>query len=1182
MDPSLVRALNIVYGRDVNATQEDRATAHNLVEQFSRTSSTSTLLRFVLTFSTTEESGLEHDILSHFVLHILERELIRTRWTNLVDDDRSQIKDATISLVHSVGQGTSTVLMYKLSAVLASLALQVWPQAWPNLLDELFRFVNLGSIQSKFVCLFIRTLSEEVFEFNDHLAQARRQDLSKCLHVALPSILDYLMQCAQLEKAGTMEALLPAVEAMSAVLSWGPTTILFKKAAPHWLLSFLQHPPLRDRVIQALDILVSRKDSDSKGSEDGFYQLMGDLARMYANNTLIGEQYAFGKQFVSTLVTLGINHFVVSVPKEPNEFEMEQGRLILRVFLALALHDSIICASLALQFWNHLFRGLDEFLTPKLISSIGIPEFTRMFLECIPLRIIRVGNPELSNHPSCEYSREDFESSAEFRAHLYDMRSLATSVIRVASNLMPQAIFFLMQELWLALQLVMLPNSTSSVPTASPIGLPRASLTNFRWDVPSSTSPDWKPIEFNTEHSLFLLIESLCLTIETLMLAREWSAEDEESVCSLAHRLLQQVSYPVNLMFPALAETRMSCIRCCLPLLNRQQELFSATLREILELFLFKSSLDMAEGRISLNLTDEVAEVRSRAASTFNFLISKAASERVTPLVVPLTVSILEVLSREELVGEQRRMPAIRSKDRFNLLEALANASNHITSLDDQASFLEELLAPAVRHLTDPNRQASLLQTPAQFASFLGLSNSCIAVPEYVERRTSLFEEFSLFEVISRCVSSSRRPGKPRESPFQRSLFPLVLRSFFALITCLDGLYEESFRLQLRLENLEEVLSPTPRELAHMLNLESDGLEPLEALERCGVDYPRKDIGTLDAQRILRGLRIVTYDMIGNAIRSGLHADPVFCETTLKVLGNEMKSLSLLQLNDATHRVLKPLFDCAASEGCETALLQNRTNICFIINSLNTRLIEAFASFRTRENEIAEIAHEQSTRFLARSCCDLLLALSPILPATTDQPSPPILSTTGEALYGADDVAEALLSLALTCMINTDSKASKSAAGTLLRMIPHLSDDGDRFKPFILTSLLRACFEAASKPELMETDDISLSIILYLAEKYPNDIIGAISRFLGGVADQRPITSLFIRQAASPKPKKQHRLEVKRLFSETMGLFCGHRSQVLPNIVGPRSKIVVNTPNRPKNSATEGDEAALDTFFGIH
>ncbi|TPX64131.1 hypothetical protein SpCBS45565_g06113 [Spizellomyces sp. 'palustris'] len=170
----IAQAVNTIY--DPSATNTQRQLAQNFCETL-KDNPQSPLWGHYLA----HKQNSQPDILRHFGLSLIEN-AVRFKWNDgsYSDQDRAELRDAVVDLVTN---GTHeifverTYIKEKVSRLFVEVAKRMWPIQWPHM-DILLRELYAQNPTTRELCLLIyRSLAEDVFLYEDVVAELRKQEL---------------------------------------------------------------------------------------------------------------------------------------------------------------------------------------------------------------------------------------------------------------------------------------------------------------------------------------------------------------------------------------------------------------------------------------------------------------------------------------------------------------------------------------------------------------------------------------------------------------------------------------------------------------------------------------------------------------------------------------------------------------------------------------------------------------------------------------------------------------------------------------------------------------------------------------------------------------------------------------------------------------------------------------------
>jgi len=86
--------------------------------------------------------------------------------------------------------------------------------------------------------------------------------------------------------------------------------------------------------------------------------------------------------------------------------------IYLDILLRITCHDSLTLSMFMLEFWPQLLR-VARADHPSLRELLTAERRETLFLHCLS-RLVKVGSPSSTDHPSSKFSRMDFDSEEDW------------------------------------------------------------------------------------------------------------------------------------------------------------------------------------------------------------------------------------------------------------------------------------------------------------------------------------------------------------------------------------------------------------------------------------------------------------------------------------------------------------------------------------------------------------------------------------------------------------------------------------------------------------------------------------------------------------------------------------------------------------------------------------------------
>ena len=141
------------------------------------------------------------------------------------------------------------------------------------------------------------------------------------------------------------------------------------------------------------------------------------------------QPYILLKRLVQILVELGGQVCAIWSSKETNggACKPENFNIYLNALLAFTNHNSLMVNAWANELWAKFCRH------PEIFKDDIFKTFIPKWIECALKKSVKGGYPSKDDHPSCPYSRMDFETDEEFSSFFGRYRIIMAEVIKLIS-----------------------------------------------------------------------------------------------------------------------------------------------------------------------------------------------------------------------------------------------------------------------------------------------------------------------------------------------------------------------------------------------------------------------------------------------------------------------------------------------------------------------------------------------------------------------------------------------------------------------------------------------------------------------------------------------------------------------------------------------------------------------------
>ncbi|KAF7661800.1 hypothetical protein LDENG_00254150, partial [Lucifuga dentata] len=702
MCEQLVKAVNIMMDAETN--QIFRLEALKFCEEFKETSS------FCVPCGLQLAEKTQTAVVRHFGLQILEH-VIKFRWNDMSQQEKGYLKDCAMQLLSN---GTRSILEEEshikdaLSRIIVEMIKREWPQHWPQMLKEMETLTSQGEAQTELVMLTLLRLAEDVITFHT-LPTQRRRDIQQTLTQNMDNIFSFMLAILHLnvedyhklkvvhgqevQARAHCRVAVATLNTLAGYIDW--VTLAHITNANCRLLEMLclllSEPELQLEAAECLLIAISRKGKleDRKP----FMVLFDDLAIHYilsaaqsadgvaicqkSSETRVVEavrvaerHYVFLKRLCQVLCALGSqlcalvgSDVEVEVPGNLSKY--------LEAFLAFTTHSSQFLKSSTQIIWGALFRH--EILSKDPV----VREMAIKFLRATMINLVKTGFPSRNDHPSCEYSRVDFDSDEDFIAFFNGFRAQQGEAVRSACRVVPLEAFHIAAE-WLRYQL------------SSPIdaGNTTSKTAEGLCSILSPSVVQWDAMTVFTE----------CVTGQIFRNLGEEKLPIDQSM-----ELLQAV-LNYHTKDPLILSCVLTNISALFPFVLHRPHFLPQVLYKLFSAITFEVVQESKAPR-----TRAVKNVRRHACSAI-IKMCRDYPKFLLPCFDTFYGHVKKLLTNEA---------SLTQMEKCSLMEALVLISNEFKDFGKQKAFLDELMAPVFAQWSSEEMRL-VLWDPAMFLSFLG------------------------------------------------------------------------------------------------------------------------------------------------------------------------------------------------------------------------------------------------------------------------------------------------------------------------------------------------------------------------------------------------------------------------------------------------------------------------------
>ncbi|XP_056022649.1 exportin-5-like [Ostrea edulis] len=663
MDPqilSLARELSDSIETILNpsSTQNVRQNAHKICEEFKDSSPFCVPVGLVLA-----EKAYK-PVVRHFGLQLLEH-AIKFRWNNMKTEEKEYLKKNALQFMAT---GTLGILEEEfhlkdaVARITVELAKREWPQLWPSLQEDLYKLCQMGETQTELVLKVYLRLVEDAVLLQTIPHQRRREimlgltanmkDLFEMFiqflrnHTSLAT--EYVKSDPQKSKSHlrVSEAVLYT---MAGYLDWVNMNLIFTNNSVllQMLCLLLDNCSLQLLAAECLLTIVGRKGKVEERkpllvlfSDEAMKIILSTAAAAEKSSAHDEYYYLFLKKLSLVLTDLGKQVCalwgVVPDCGQPPNFAM-----YLEALMAFTQHPSQILSSYTQSVWQAFLKH--DFISKDAILLSFLPKL----FETSSKILLKVGFPSKNNSPSCDYSRQDFDSDEDFSTFFSRFRADVSDTVRHAVLLQPELAFNFAKQ-WL--------ETTMCKP------IDTGTETNGLCNLSSPSFLEWD--------AMTLFIECVMSRIGMT----DFTPDSDNGVALLKSVLAYQSQDPLIL------SSLLSCLSALVVFLKNSTETVPAVLEKI-----FSGVMFAFPGQNKSNRSRSVKNVRQHACSML-VTICKTQTDLIFPVFDELYRYVQNISRDTEQLSQM---------EKCILIEALILVCNRFNNYEKQSAFLVEILQPA-------------------------------------------------------------------------------------------------------------------------------------------------------------------------------------------------------------------------------------------------------------------------------------------------------------------------------------------------------------------------------------------------------------------------------------------------------------------------------------------------------
>lgn len=644
-------------------------------------------------------------------LQLVEHYII-SKWNQCDELKRHSFKLEAVKLIEHAQFNEPTYLKEAVVKVIVEIIKRSWPQQWDSLFQDLSNLQALGDAQLELVLIILMRLSEDINGLDAKLTSMRMKEMLTTLNDNMEDLFIFFIETLQtkvmLLKEKIDDTTLRLAEAsiftITAYASWvkfdhliAKNKILFQVLV--WLLEV---DKLKSHVCNCLSIIFERKAENEKRvelliilSEDALGIVKTAALAAYKKASECEEEYQFLKNLVNMMSNFG--RFQIAslwgdekgFSKRPDYFDE-----YLKLMLDFSKHESMVIGISTAKLWKSFFTH-KLIQKDKMLRSL-IPEL----LNCLFVKMTRIGNPLLRSSPGNCYSVMDFSDIEDFNEAFGDARCITMCVIKLMTELSPDAV--------LMHCLSNIKDATSAPPpsvSSNKVDEAMQTMHYIRWEALAQYSRNaFSCVYFKSRKNISPDVVNLFNDV-------------------LNSLLVYKCETPVFLI-PV-----VSCMEAIFPVFKYSQDYLLAAMQMLIGVISTSSTTaDQQQGKL-----------KRQACGSFSHLCKE---------IPEILVNIFADL--QTLFADQFQQQHLTNHDKAMLLEGLLTISNHLQDDEVQKDFICKMFEYAGRSLDNVK---DTLDDPMKFAVFFGLNKNCVEDDELKNRRKEVMMALYIYQAVSRCFA---------------------------------------------------------------------------------------------------------------------------------------------------------------------------------------------------------------------------------------------------------------------------------------------------------------------------------------------------------------------------------------------------------------------------------------------
>jgi len=204
----------------------------------------------------------------------LVKHRVRFKWTESCDDEKKLIKEQLVNFIAARPDSEPRFVKNLVSSIFVELAKHVWPQCWPNMLEELFNLCSRDNYAAtEIVESMLQGLVEDVVFFQNVAVRSRARDLRQALTAASLDIVQFLNKtlnqlgtCGPNLSSANEQLFYSTLSTVTAFAEWADLKVFFSSADSliYVLYELAGSEALQSPVMDCLIAIAQRKGVSSE------------------------------------------------------------------------------------------------------------------------------------------------------------------------------------------------------------------------------------------------------------------------------------------------------------------------------------------------------------------------------------------------------------------------------------------------------------------------------------------------------------------------------------------------------------------------------------------------------------------------------------------------------------------------------------------------------------------------------------------------------------------------------------------------------------------------------------------------------------------------------------------------------------------------------------------------------